>query len=226
LSAQNVLYIYVGQQGYKNISNYTFNGGGIAANQYNARGWGGASDVRLAGADWNNFNSLKSRLMVAAGGGGSDYFGGALNGSPGGGVTGYNGGAHGTPCRGYSHSVATGGTQTAGGQGGWGTSVGFGGFGGFGVGGCANYNHGGGGGSGYYGGGNGGYTCGRVGSGAGGSSFISGHSGCNAISAASTSSNIVHTGQPNHYSGLFFTNTSMTAGARAGHGQVRITPLN
>ncbi len=227
LSSQNVLYIYVGQQGYKNISNYTFNGGGIAANQYNARGGGGASDVRLAGADWNNFNSLKSRLMVAGGGGGTDYFqNGALNGGAAGGLTGSNGGAHGTPCRGYSHSVATGGTQTAGGQGGWGTSVGFGGFGGFGVGGCANYNHGGGGGSGYYGGGNGGYTCGRVGSGAGGSSFISGHSGCDAISATSTSNNIIHTGQSIHYSGLFFTNTSMTAGARAGHGQVRITPLN
>ncbi|MCX4291605.1 MAG: glycine rich domain-containing protein, partial [Odoribacter sp.] len=222
LSSQNVLYIYVGQQGYKNISNYTFNGGGIAANQYNARGGGGASDVRLAGADWNNFNSLKSRLMVAGGGGGSDYYSNnGSNGGNAGGLTGGNGGRHGRTCNGYSYKGSTGGAQTYGGQGGSG-----GGAGAFGLGGCQYNNHGGGGGSGYYGGGNGGAVCGTVGSGAGGSSFISGHSGCNAISAASTSSNIVHTGQPNHYSGLFFTNTSMTAGARAGHGQVRITPLN
>jgi len=46
----------------------------------------------------------------------------------------------------------------------------------------------------------------------GGSSFISGHTGCNAITSSSTSSNIVHTGQPNHYSGYVFTNTVMKAG--------------
>ena len=52
---------------------------------------------------------------------------------------------------------------------------------------------GGGGGGGYYGGGGGASANGVVGSGAGGSSFISGHSGCNAIDANGT-----HTGQPNH----------------------------
>jgi hypothetical protein len=72
--------------------------------------------------------------------------------------------------------------------------------------------HGGGGGGGYYGGGGGGHNSGIVGSGAGGSSFISGHIGCNAISSSSTSSNIIHTGQPNHYSGYTFTNTVMKAG--------------
>ena len=229
LSSQHVLYIYVGQQGYKNISNYTFNGGGIAANQYNARGGGGASDARVVYAAWNNFNSLKSRIMVAAGGGGSDYYSNnGSNGGNAGGLTGGNGGHYGTPAKGCSHTVARGGTQIAGGVGGNG-HAGYGGHGGFGYGGSrinAVNQHGGGGGSGYYGGGNGGYTRGVVGSGAGGSSFISGHSGCDAISATSTSNNIIHTGQSIHYSGLFFTNTSMTAGARAGHGQVRITPLN
>lgn len=87
-------------------------------------------------------------------------------------------------------------------------------------------------------------------SGGGGSSFISGHNGCNAISASSTSSSMIHTGQPNHYSGLFFSNTSMIDGegyqwttgrgsqtgmpnltmtgtmtGNTGNGQVKITPL-
>ncbi|MCM1031742.1 MAG: glycine-rich protein, partial [Oscillibacter sp.] len=228
LTTQNVLYIYVGQQGYANTSNYTFNGGGKPSAYYNARGGGGASDVRLAGADWNNFNSLKSRLMVAGGGGGTDYFSNtALNGGAAGGLTGSDGGRHGTICKGYSDLIPPkGGTQTAGGTGGYSSYGGYGGVGGFGYGGSQTNSHGGGGGSGYYGGGNGGYTCGRVGSGAGGSSFISGHSGCDAISASSTMTNIIHTGQPIHYSGFYFSNTSMTAGARAGHGQVRITPIN
>ena len=66
---------------------------------------------------------------------------------------------------------------------------------------------GGGGGGGYYGGGGGASANGVVGSGAGGSSFISGHSGCNAIDANGT-----HTGQPNHYSDKVFTQTEMIAG--------------
>ena len=50
-------------------------------------------------------------------------------------------------------------------------------------------------------------------SGAGGSSFISGYNGCDAISESSTSSNIVHTNQPNHYSGKVFTSGVMIDGA-------------
>jgi|GEM_PF-1505507 len=50
------------------------------------------------------------------------------------------------------------------------------------------------------------------GGGGGGSSYISGHSGCNAITEDSTQSNIIHTNQPNHYSGLVFSNTVMKAG--------------
>lgn len=90
-----------------------------------------------------------------------------------------------------------------------------------------------------------------MGSGAGGSSFVSGHSGCDAISATSTSSSIIHTGQAVHYSGFYFSNTVMIDGAgyqwttskgsyvgmpnlagtgtmtgNTGHGQVRITPVN
>jgi len=65
-----------------------------------------------------------------------------------------------------------------------------------------------GGGGGYYGGANSIVHCG----GSGGSSFISGHSGCNAIKESSTESSIIHTGSPNHYSGYMFTNSMMIAG--------------
>lgn len=65
-----------------------------------------------------------------------------------------------------------------------------------------------GGGGGYYAGGSGNHV-----GGSGGSSFISGHSGCDAIKESSTENAIVHTGQPNHYSGLVFTDTQMIDGA-------------
>ena len=63
--------------------------------------------------------------------------------------------------------------------------------------------------------GGGGYYAGGVGFGAdasGGSSFISGHNGCDAITESSTESNIVHTGQSIHYSGYKFTDTIMIDG--------------
>ena len=46
----------------------------------------------------------------------------------------------------------------------------------------------------------------------GGSSFISGHEGYDAIKEESTENNIIHTGQSIHYSGLYFTNTLMIDG--------------
>ena len=52
-----------------------------------------------------------------------------------------------------------------------------------------------------------------TGTGAGGSSFVSGHDGCDAIKEKSTENNIIHTGQSIHYSGLYFTNTIMIDGA-------------
>ena len=61
-----------------------------------------------------------------------------------------------------------------------------------------------GGGGGYYGGFGGKHTdgnCHMIGGG-GGSSFISGHFGSNAVDEDGN-----HTGQPNHYSGLTFSNT-------------------
>lgn len=58
------LYVYVGQSG-GNLQKATFNGGGQAGTMYYARAGGGATDVRLEAGDWNGFESLKSRIMVA-----------------------------------------------------------------------------------------------------------------------------------------------------------------
>ncbi len=74
----------------------------------------------------------------------------------------------------------------------------------FGIGGNHTTNGGGGG---YYGGGSSSWT-----GGVGGSSFISGHNGCDAIKEESAENNIIHTGQSIHYSGLYFTNTLMIDG--------------
>uniref|UniRef100_UPI00203BBA71 glycine-rich protein n=1 Tax=Odoribacter lunatus TaxID=2941335 RepID=UPI00203BBA71 len=80
----------------------------------------------------------------------------------------------------------------------------------------ATYN-GGSGGGGYYGG----YSQqSDSGYGYGGSSFISGYSGCDAVNSSGS-----HTGQSIHYSGLQFYNASMTAGTRSGDGLVRISPV-
>lgn len=195
---------------------------------------GGASDIRLEGGTWSNTFSLRARIMVAAGGGG---WGGGGNGSVGqaGGLSGYN-------CSSYAGATVTGATQTSGYAFGQGRP---------GITGTTNAANGaegkGGGGGGYYGG----QSYVRTGkssaaSGAGGSSFISGHNGCNAINNAGS-----HSGQSIHYSGLYFTNTVMIDGAgyqwttargsytgmpnlpgtgtmtgNTGHGQVRITPVN
>jgi len=48
--------------------------------------------------------------------------------------------------------------------------------------------------------------------GAGGSSFVSGYEGCDAISKESTENNIIHTGQSIHYSGKKFTNIKLLDG--------------
>ena len=51
-----------------------------------------------------------------------------------------------------------------------------------------------------------------MGGGTDGSSFISGHNGCDAIKEESTENNIIHTGQSVHYSGMYFTDTVMIDG--------------
>lgn len=209
LQKDTILHIYVGGKGTALSSAEKgtndgggFNGGGNASNTdypYQSRyGGGGATDIRIIGGEWNNFESLKSRILVAGGGG-------SYSQTPGG----HSGGLNGYGDTG--EAAGSGGTQTAGGLNKESTTYkeqatpggfGYGGNGG-------SYSSGGG--SGYYGGG-GGMRAKTDGGGGGGSSFISGHEGCDAIDEQSTEQNIIHTGQSIHYSGYYFTNTLMIDG--------------
>ena len=233
LEKDDVIYVYVGEQGKRN-GEATFNGGGyggIGGTGYEGsypqgdpiqRGLsgGGATDVRLTSGPWNNFESLKSRIMVAAGGGGTTLttYLSAGNYSNAGGLIGFNGGWYQNhPALGQE---GKGGTQTSGGQAATihFNAVGVTENGGFGYGGnttsISSQTGAGGGGGGYYGGGSAsGTLAGGAGQGGGGgSSYISGHSGCNAVSKESTSSNIIHTGNSQHYSGYVFSNTLIIDG--------------
>ena len=218
LSKGGELYLYVGSRGTSGestgiySSDGTFNGGGgyTGYSDYNCATGGGATDIRLISGNWNDFNSLKSRIMVAAGAGGiivgGNSNGGTLNSSDV--ITNYTDAAYTTADSNVSGSSQTSGYSLGIGQ----TST--------------------------RAGGGGGYYSGKAVqlSGAGGSSFISGYPGCNAISKSSTSTNIIHTGSPNHYSGYVFTNMEMIAGdssmpspaggtetGHSGNGYARIT---
>ena len=230
------LYVYVG--GTSSTIDGGYNGGGNTekyANWGQGYGGGGATDVRLISGEWNNFESLKSRIMVSAGGGGASYYNkdGHFYGisGAGGGLIGYDGGykiltapSSSTSWGSTNHKLSLygkGATQISGGIGGNGKAEGNGyctksnkyADGKFGIGGsynsCSFDTSSAGGGSGYYGGG----SAARASHGAGGgSSFISGHTGCDAISEKSTETNVIHTGQSNHYSGYKFTETLMIDG--------------
>lgn len=214
------IWLYIGRRGShfdeSNFADASFNGGGyyIAAfnNGHSGGGGGGSSDIRLTGGNWNDATSLRSRIMVAAGGGGGQSVCGGSNTSAGhgGGLTGtqsYNNQSSGA----YIGSYSNGGTQTAGGAS-WNNTNSWHYNGGFGYGSNSD-TCGAGGGGGYYGGAAS-YTTG----GGGGSSFVSGLAGCNAINSAG-----VHTGQPNHFSGLIFTNPATVAAVNDGNGAIKIT---
>ena len=79
LTEPKTFFLYVGEQNQHRYQ-ISFNGGG--AGQH---GGGGASDIRLLNGSWDGFSSLKSRIMVAAGGGGPDT---ELSGGAGGGLIG------------------------------------------------------------------------------------------------------------------------------------------
>ena len=202
LNTNEKLYIYVGNK--PDLKDNNYNGGGNANNSYYPTyDGGGATDVRYfsqtpSGADlaWDSFNGLKARIMVAAGAGGYGTYN-ERQGASGGGLVGYD-----------AEGYATGGTQTAGGS--KGNAGGHNGT--FGKGGDGELTYGGGaGGGGYYGGGGNGNSY-SVWEGAGGSSFISGHGGCNAIAENSTSDNIIHRNTSDHFSGKIFTETVMIDG--------------
>ena len=152
------VYLYLGSFCNKYRGSYTlsFNGGGCGD-----RAGGGATDVRLFGSQWDDFISLKSRIMVAGGSGGLDN---SSHGGFGGELTGLK--------NNDNANNGNGGTQTEGSDGYIPGSFGFGGSITYFVDGVRQDTSSGGGG-GYYGGSTGvKNTCC---SGGGGSSFISGH---------------------------------------------------
>lgn len=240
------VYIYVGGFGHQYDTAGGWNGGGRGSgtyqNYHHGFGGGGATDIRLVNTSsltiWNEFDSLKSRIMVAAGGGSAGtYYYNSDNysygtGGAGGGLTGSNGTQSGGPS-GHSHLIGRGGTQSLPGyrEDGW-TNL----IGGFGYGGTESSATYSGGGGGYYGGGGGTY----VGAG-GGSSYISGHEGCSSIEEESTATNIIHNGSAYHYSGYYFNDTIMLDGnskeqptfvdsglqsGNSGHGSAKITLIS
>lgn len=227
LQEGQVLYFYVGGEGSQSAIGGWNGGGNLEPGQeaFGASG-GGATDVRLVSGAWNNFDSLKSRIMVAGGGGGANYRNvtsatdlvlyGSGDGGAGGCLNGDDSNCVGTSeqylaSAGYSggteHYYGTGGTQTSGGiRKGFNSSNSLieqkttGSFG------YVLENSQSSAGGGWYAGGNGGH-----GGAGGGSSYISGHNGCRAISQGSTSTAITHqTGS--EYVDFVFNNTLMIDG--------------
>ena len=250
MTPSEIIYICVG------ASKGGYNGGGVEVDRGGTFGTdgGGATDIRLdyGSGNWQNFNGLKSRIMVAAGGGGANHrsrveetpWYGAGHGGAGGALNGFSGTRDDAAMQErypVNKTMTYGATQTTGGtytnqvneNGSWSTEVEVGWRGCFGFASQENVGNGiqTGGGSGYYGGANSTH-CG----GSSGSSFISGYTGCDAIDASSIETNIVHTGQPIHYSRKQFSNMTMTAGnasmptpaggtetGHSGNGYARIT---
>ncbi len=229
LTSGTQLYVYVGEQGslgtFGNNTNMTvgqgasstFNGGGAGGNAgggsypyANYRGGasgGGATDIRLTPGVWSNTNALRSRIMVAGGGGGTNHSNNGFDDHKGhaGGLSGHFGALYSTMSNYVSNVNRRGksGMQIAGnafGIGGDGDNTGHPGY-------CNGHSGGGGG---YFGGEGGSHTggqCHMIGGG-GGSSFISGYFGANAIDVNGNPTN-----QPIHYSGIKFDNMVMLSGA-------------
>lgn len=212
LEAGEKLYFYIGKQ-YAwgdTTTEKVFNGGGWSYRDPNAGNnkgsyGGGATDIRLISGEWDNAQSLASRILVAGGGGASEWdstYGG-------------NGGLLGTKGYGYSQGTAIGGSQVSGGSV---ANVTDGISGSFGKAGFYNGNRdlGGGGGGGYYGGG----TPMLAGGGGGGSSFISGYAGVNAIQSVSS---ITPSNQTIHYSQKYFLDGHMYTGISDGSGKIKVS---
>lgn len=153
--------IYVGGAGGNLNNTGGFNGGGFTSGSNypnNIGGGGGASDIRQIG------NALTDRVVVAGGGGGGGYNGCTETGGDGGGLIGAAGAI------GCGTTAAGGGSQVAGGVGGFYSGWGNGLNGNLGVGGDGlNISGGAAGGGGYYGGGGGAWQ-----GGGGGSNYTNG----------------------------------------------------
>lgn len=125
ITAITMLYIHVGQDGISNaMTSIRYNGGGAAVSTsgHNGGAGGGATDIRILPGTWNNIESLKSRILVAGGGGGAQPSCGATATAGHGGNliggTSYNQGYQGRiPSVAATRAYSTGGTQNSGGIG-------------------------------------------------------------------------------------------------------------
>ncbi|MDY5992389.1 MAG: glycine-rich protein [Bacilli bacterium] len=191
LTENQKLYFYIG--GTTTNSSGGANGGGTGAGK--GMGGGGSTDVRIKSGAWDNDDSLRTRLMVAAGGGGAEGF---KEGAPGGDAGAVIGSPGQSNIAGSNYTNAGFGSQKGpilvnwinlyekadkcnsgyiSGDANNATKIKLA-CGKLGLGGAATNNEGGGGGSGYFGGGAGSSDNSTVaGSGAGGSSFIAGYAG-------------------------------------------------
>jgi hypothetical protein len=232
LNTKRRMFLFIGAQGHLTDWQQAFNGGG-RYKLYDGGGTGGGStDIRLINS--TELDGLVSRIIVAgAGGGGVSWHTGG-NGGNGGIFTGEDGrlvmssGA-------YSITSSKAGSVSNGGDGGRCVTYNSGSCpsdfhaynGGFGFGGDANYyGFGGGGGSGYFGGGGGAVTYHKVGSGAGGSSYISGYNGFHTFKLENDQ--LKDTNSKNHSSGLVFYNVDFKSGDETkyiGDGKVIITRI-
>lgn len=230
LNKNEKIYVYIGQLGsIANNANVTerYNGGGgsvTASVNDNAGTGGGATDIRYFGNNiptesdlvYNSTLSLNSRIMVAGGGGGvyyhSNYIG---NGGDGGTLVG--GAPSNVKCTSRTFSVGTAATQNSGGtNSACSTSYTKSVVGSFGIG-ATGTSWSSGGGGGYYGGG---YS--HATGASGGSSFIAGYAGVNAITS---STDRTHTNNTLHYSNKYFINGKMEPGVNEGNGKAKITYL-
>jgi len=248
LTKDEQLYVYVGGTPTSNEVGGYNGGGSLTAGQgIYGRAGGGATDIRLSSnGTWNDATSLRSRIMVAGGGGGANsrnFVGGGAapygdgNGGPGGTLAGGTGLSVNNSPNGWGYGYGTGGSQITGGS--YTTFAGTVGTAGstvtgqFGMaqpapGTPVNVQSAGG--SGYYGGGSA-----QHGGGGGGSSFMSGYAGSNAVtSSASTTA----TNTTKHYLGKYVINGNMRQGiesmpnpsggtmtGKTGNGYAKITYL-
>ena len=218
LKTAKKLHIYIGQKGV-NGNNIAWNGGGRGTTHGSSGG--GATDIRTVDGEWDDFESLKSRIIVAGAGGGSQQSSYLKKAGDAGILSGYDGDRTGNTV-----TIAEGGKQATEAKAGTGTWSGVNGKFGKGGQGSVNNGNGNGGGSGYFGGGGGATSYLVVGSGAGGSSYISGMDKCKAILSSSTESNPLFSESSIHSSGLFFVKIAAKDGSDTkwdGDGKARIT---
>jgi hypothetical protein len=229
LNTKRRIFLFIGAQGHLTDWQQAFNGGG-RYKLYDGGGTGGGStDIRLINS--TELDGLVSRIIVASAGGGGISWHTGGNGGNGGIFSGGDGRVVMSSST-YSITSSKAGSVSNGGNGGRCVTHGSSCHntyhaynGGFGFGGDANYHgHGGGGGSGYFGGGGGAVTMHVVGSGAGGSSYVSGYNGFHTFKVEN--GQLKDTLSEKHSSGLVFYNVYLQSGSvtkYVGDGKVIIT---